>query len=225
MRLVLLFIGVGLMRTFHWMELVFGVILLFAAWKIFFGDEEDIEPENNAIIRFFKKFMPITQGLRGDRFFSREDGVFKATPLFIVLLAIESSDLVFAADSIPAVLAISPDFFVVATSNIFAILGLRALYFLLATVMKLFEYLNYGLGIVLAFIGVKMLIDQPLALGPLVWKGFPISTAASLAVIAVVLLSSMALSIPKILRDRREREAQGEGKPQEEAGPDSDSDK
>jgi tellurite resistance protein TerC len=203
MRLILLFIGVGLMRIFGWMELVFGVMLLLAAWKIFFSDESEVEPENNAVIRFFKKFMPITRSLHGDRFFCREDGVIKATPLFIVLLAIESSDLVFALDSIPAVLAISSDFFIVATSNIFAILGLRALYFLMATVMKLFEYLNYGIGLILAFVGVKMLIDYPFAIGSLSWKGVHISTTLSLAVIAVVLAVSVLASLPRIWRSRK----------------------
>ena len=146
----------------------------------------EIHPERNPLVRLFKKLMPVTSDYRGDRFFVRENGVRSATPLFIVLLLVEFSDLIFAVDSIPAIFAVTRDPFIVYTSNVFAILGLRSLYFALAGVMDKFHYLKIGLGVVLSFVGVKMMLAHT------AWK---IDTLVSLGVIVAILAASVIASL------------------------------
>lgn len=185
MRFIFIFAGIAIINKFHWVLYVFGVILIYSGIKMLNDEDEEIEPEKNPVIRLFRKLMPVADNYRGGRFFIKKDLKWYATPMFIVLLVIETSDVIFAVDSIPAVLSISQDTFIVYTSNIMAILGLRALYFALAGIMKIFRFLNYGLAIILSFVGVKMLIS-----------GFyTISTSMSLLVICGVLTISILVSI------------------------------
>lgn len=161
MRGLLIFVGVTLINQFHWVLYVFGAFLVFTGIKMAFQDDTvDIHPENNIFVRLFKKILPITAGYHEDKFFVRAEKKTYATLLFVVIIVVETTDLVFALDSIPAVFAITRDPFIVYTSNVFAILGLRALYFALAGLLDLFHYLKFGLSIVLAFIGTKMLIES-----------------------------------------------------------------
>jgi len=186
MRFLLIFAGIGLVKTFHWVIYLFGGLLIYTAFKMFGHDEEDrIEPEKNPLLLLFKRFMPFTTEPQGEKFFIRKNKLVYATPLFATLLVIEASDLIFAVDSIPAVIAISQDPFIVYSSNIFAILGLRSLYFLLASIMGLFCYLKYGISLILLFVGTKMLVS-----------GFyQIQTATSLFVVIGILAISMLASV------------------------------
>ncbi len=186
MRAIMIALGAKLISEYTWIIYVFGVFLILTGIKMIVKREEEIHPERNPIVRWFKKLMPVTPDYRGNKFFVRENGVRYATPLFIVLLLVEFTDLIFAVDSIPAIFAVTSDPFIVYTSNVFAILGLRSLYFALAGVMDKFHYLKVGLGVVLAFVGVKML------LGHSPWK---IDTHVSLGVIVVVLASSVIASL------------------------------
>jgi tellurite resistance protein TerC len=158
MRAIFIFAGVALIQQFHWIIYIFGAFLIFTGIKMLVQKDEQMEPEKNPLVRLFKKFFPVTDTIHGDRFFVKINAKTVATPLFIVLLIIEFTDLIFAVDSIPAILAISNDTFIIFTSNVFAILGLRALYFALAGISKLFYYLKYGLSAILVFVGVKMVI-------------------------------------------------------------------
>ena len=158
MRAVFIFAGAALLARFHWMMYAFGALLVFSAIKLLLQKEEDINPEKNVLVRAYKRFFPATSHYVKDAFFVREDGVLKATPLFLTVLAVEAADLVFAVDSVPAVFAVTRDTFIVYTSNIFAILGLRSLFFLLAGVMDKFHLLKYGLSLILLFVGAKMLL-------------------------------------------------------------------
>lgn len=159
MRAIFIAMGVTLIHQFHWIIYVFGAILIFSGFRFMFEKDKELKPDRNPLLRLFKKFMPVTAGYEGDKFFVKHGKLF-ATPLFVVLLVVETTDIIFAVDSIPAVLAISHDPFIVFTSNVFAILGLRALYFALAGVMGLFHYLHYGLALILIFVGGKMLISD-----------------------------------------------------------------
>ncbi|MBP9865630.1 MAG: TerC family protein, partial [Candidatus Omnitrophica bacterium] len=154
-------------------------------FKLFFDDEKEIHPEHNPIVKFFRRLMPVTANYEGENFFVKRDGRWWATPLFVVVLVIETTDVIFAIDSIPAVLSISSDPFIIYTSNIFAILGLRSLFFALSSVMKLFHYLHYGLGAILVFVGVKMGISH----------FFHIPINVSLSIIGGILMFSVILSI------------------------------
>ena len=185
MRAIFIMAGVTLIHKFHWIIFVFGAFLIFTGYKLVFGKEKEIEPEKSLVLKIFRRFMPVTNDYHGNRFFVRHAGKLSATPLMIVLLIIESTDVLFAVDSIPAVLSISHDPFIVYTSNIFAILGLRSLYFALSGLMGLFRYLNYGLGVILAFVGVKMLLSD----------FYKIPVGAALSIIAGVLSLSIALSV------------------------------
>lgn len=156
MRGIFILVGVELIRAFHWVTYLFGVFLIYSGAKLFRGEEVSIEPEKNPMLRVFRRWMPITENYEGESFFVRRAGLY-ATPLLIVLLVLETTDLLFATDSIPAVLAITLKPFIVYTSNVFAVLGLRAMYFVLAGMMETFHYLHYGLSIVLIFVGAKML--------------------------------------------------------------------
>ncbi len=186
MRAIMIVTGAALITKFSWIIYVFGAFLILTGIKMVFKREEEIHPERNPLVRLFKRFMPVTSDYRGDRFFVRENGILFATPLFVVLLLVEFTDLIFAVDSIPAIFAVTTDPFIVYTSNVFAILGLRSLYFALAGVMDKFHYLKIGLGVVLTFVGIKML---------LVHTTYKIDTLVSLAVIVLILSTSMFASL------------------------------
>ncbi len=158
MRVIFIFAGVALLERFHFTIYIFGALLIFTGIKMFNHSNSKIDPVKNPILRFFKKFIPVSPTLHEDKFFVRIDGRQYATPLFLVLILIETTDLVFAVDSIPAILAITQDQFIVYTSNVFAILGLRSLYFALAGVVHRFWLLSYGLAVVLVFVGIKMIL-------------------------------------------------------------------
>ncbi|MDD3293934.1 MAG: TerC/Alx family metal homeostasis membrane protein, partial [Geobacteraceae bacterium] len=185
MRAIFIFLGIELFERFHWMVYVFGALLIVTGLKMAFGGEEKIEPEKNLVVRLVRRFVPITKRIHGDRFFIRRNGMLAATPLFLTLLVVESSDLIFAVDSIPAILAVTRDPFIVYTSNVFAIMGLRSLFYLLSNVMEMFAYLKLGVSFILAFVGVKMLLSQT----------YPIPIFFSLGVIVGVLAISIMMSI------------------------------
>jgi tellurite resistance protein TerC len=187
MRAVFILVGVSVIQRFHWVLYLFGAFLVYTGVKMALPrrEEVDVNPDHNLAVRLFRRFFAVATQGDGGHFFRREGGRLAATPLFIVLLVVETTDLVFALDSLPAVLAITKDGFVALTSNVFAILGLRSLYFALSGVMQLFRYLKLGLAIILVFIGVKMLIEP--------WVD--ISTAVSLGVIGGVLTMSVLASM------------------------------
>ncbi len=188
MRFIIIFAGSALLTRFEWIFYIFGVVIIATAYRMVKDEEKKLEPEKNLAVRIFKKFMPVAREHPNDsHFFIREGGVLMATPLFVTLVVVESSDLIFAIDSIPAVFAITTDPFIVYTSNVFAILGLRALYFLLNSIMPMFVYLKYGIAIVLFYVGVKMLL----------MNFYHVPTMVSLAVVLVVLTSSILLSLVK----------------------------
>lgn len=182
-----IFIGAGalLLENFHWVIYIFGAFLLFTGIKMLAKEESSVNPEDNPVLGVLRRFMPIATKYDGKSFFVRQNGKLAATPLFVVLLVIESTDVIFALDSVPAIFAVSQDPFIVYTSNVFAILGLRSLYFLLAGVVDLFIYLRYGLGVVLGFVGVKMMLSD-------VYK---IPIGLSLAVVIGVIALSIAASL------------------------------
>jgi tellurite resistance protein TerC len=186
MRGIFIFAGVALINRFHWIVLIFGAFLVFTGIRMLFQKEAEVDPEKNPVVRFFKKFLPVTHTLHGDKLFIRQNRKLYATPLFLVLLIIESSDLIFAVDSIPAILAISQDRFIVYTSNIFAILGLRSLYFAIAGIMDYFRFLKVGLAFVLTFVGLKMLAA---------YFNFDIPIVLSLIIIISILLISILSSV------------------------------
>ena len=185
MRAVFIAAGITLIAKFHWIIYIFGALLVVSGIKMAFEKDKEIHPERNPVLRLFRLFMQVTPEYQGDRFLVRQKGRTLATPLFVVLLMLESADLVFAVDSVPAVLAITPDPFIVFTSNVFAIFGLRSMFFALEGVMKRFYYLHYGLSAVLVFVGAKMLLMD-------YWK---IPTWLSLLVIVSILSVSMAASL------------------------------
>lgn len=193
MRAILIFIGTALIAQFSWVIIIFGAFLVIAGLKMAFQKDEKVEPNKNPVVKLVKKVIPVTPEYHKDKFFVKlkDKGLF-ATPLFIVLIVVETTDLIFAFDSIPAILAITNDSFIVFTSNAFAILGLRALYFALAGFMDKFHYLKMGLSIILVFIGVKMLIAGVVH----------ISTVLSLIVILFVLAVSIGASM--VRNKRRE---------------------
>jgi tellurite resistance protein TerC len=185
MRAIFIFAGVALIERFHFTIYIFGALLIYTGFKMFSHDNSKIEPEKNPLVIFFRKFMPVTSRLHEDKFFIKENNRTYATPLFLVLLLIESTDVIFAVDSIPAILAITQDQFIVYTSNVFAILGLRSLYFALAGVVHRFWLLKYGLSVVLIFVGVKMLLVD----------FYKIPIEFSLLFIAVIISGSVVLSL------------------------------
>ena len=200
LRSVFIFAGAAMVERFEWVLGLFGLFLLYTGGKMFTHDEnQQGNPSNNFIVRLFKRFFPVTDQLHGEKFFFER----KATPLFIAMLVIETTDVAFAVDSIPAVFSVSRDPFIVLTSNIFAILGLRALYFALAAVSRYFTYLKYGLGIILIFVGIKMLLamnEYINDLGSLMGLSInmphiEVPTPISLAVIFGILLLSMLASV------------------------------
>jgi tellurite resistance protein TerC len=156
MRAIFIFAGVALINRFHWIIFIFGGFLIITGIRMLFQKDTSVDPEKNPVVRFFRKILPVTGTMHGERFFIKKDKRLYATPLFLVLLVIETSDLIFAVDSIPAILAITQDSFIVYTSNIFAIMGLRSLYFAVSGIMEYFRYLKIGLAFVLTFVGLKM---------------------------------------------------------------------
>jgi tellurite resistance protein TerC len=188
MRGALIMVGTALIDAFHWILYVFGAILILSAIRMAVQKEDaELQPERNPVVKLFRRFFPVTETYHGGSFFVRQGSKWLATPLFIVLLVVETTDLVFALDSIPAIFAITTDPFIVYTSNVFAILGLRALYFALAGIMDRFHYLKLGLSIVLGFVGAKMLLDAFIH----------IETWVSLVVVAAVLTISVIVSLLK----------------------------
>ncbi len=185
LRGVFIAAGVTLIHKFHWVIYIFGVFLVYTGVKLAFEKDKEPEPEKNPVIKFFRRIMPVTDHYEEAKFVIKENGKWVATPLFLVLNVINVTDVIFAMDSIPAVLAITLDPFIVYASNIFAILGLRALYFAIAGVMRLFHHLHYGLSVILAFVGVKMLVAD----------FYHIPIGAALGVIAGVLALSIIASL------------------------------
>ncbi len=185
MRGVLIVLGAALLTRFEWIIYVFGAFLVLTGIRFATERETEVHPEKNPILRLVRRFVPVTEGYQGGRFFVRRLGRTMATPLFLVLLVVESTDLVFAIDSIPAVFAITQDAFIVYTSNVFAILGLRSLYFVLASVVGKLDYLNEGLSVILVFVGIKMLVSSFLV----------IPTVISLVVVLLVLAATVVASL------------------------------
>jgi tellurite resistance protein TerC len=185
MRGIFILLGVAVLETLHWAIYVMGAFLIFTAFKLGTQGEADVDPNKNLAVRLFKRFMPVYQGFDGQKLFVRSNGRTYATLLFLALLVIETTDIVFAIDSVPAILSITRDPFIVYTSNMFAVLGLRALYFVVAGSLGEFRFLKYGLAAVLGFVGVKMLISE--------WYHVPVP--ASLAIIVVFIGSAIGASI------------------------------
>lgn len=205
MRAIFIAAGITLIQKFHWMIYLFGGFLVITGIKMALQKDKEIDPEANPVLRLFRRFVPVTDRYHEAHFFVVEKGKRWATPMFVVLLLIETTDVIFAVDSIPAILAVTQDPFIVYTSNVFAILGLRALYFALAGIMQLFHYLHYGLSAILVFVGTKMLISE--------FYKVPIGIA--LAVIAGILLISV---IASILRPRQAAPLPPPGQAEEGAG-------
>lgn len=198
MRAIFILAGISLIERFSWTIYIFGGILIFTGLKMLFGGEEQLEPEKNFIVRLVRRFVPITKRIRSDRFFVKRSGITAATPLFLTLLVVESSDVIFAVDSIPAVLSVTRDPLIVYTSNAFAIMGLRSLYYLLANVMGMFCYLKLGVSFILVFVGVKMLLAH---------SSWSIPITFSLGVIFGVLTISIMTSVLFGSRKKKESHA------------------
>jgi tellurite resistance protein TerC len=186
MRAIFIAAGIALLHQFSWTIYIFGGFLIYTGIKLFFEKDKKIEPEKNRVLRLFRRMMPTKSEYHEDHFFVRENGRLFATPLFVVLIVVETTDVIFAVDSIPAILAITDDAFIVYTSNVFAILGLRSLYFALAGLMQLFHYLHYGLAIILIFVGGKMLLAH---------SEYKVPTVVTLIVVAGVLGLSVLISV------------------------------
>lgn len=191
MRGAMIALGATLIKEFHWIIYIFGAFLIFTGIRMASHRNEEVHPEKNPLIRLFKRLMSVTEQYEGDKFFIRRAGVLMATPLLLVLLMVETTDLIFAVDSIPAIFAVTQDPFIVYTSNVFAILGLRSLYFVLAGMIHKFHYLKLGLSVVLVFVGAKMLLtDTP----------FKIATPVSLVVVALIITTAVVASLVRAQR-------------------------
>ena len=184
-RGIFIVVGVSLLRRFEWIVYLFGAFLVYTGVRLFTQNEQEVHPEKNPVLKLVRRFVRVTDNYVNGKFFVRQGGELWATPLFIVLLVVESTDVLFATDSIPAVLAVTPDPFIVYTSNVFAILGLRSIYFALAGMMGIFHYLSEGLAVILVFIGAKMLLSH----------FFVIPTAWALGVVAGILAISVVASL------------------------------
>lgn len=194
MRAIFIFAGVALLEKFHWLIYIFGGFLIYSGIVMLKPQKENIEPDKNLLVRIFTKFFPVSKEMHGGKFFVRINTRLYATPLFIVLLIVEFTDLIFAVDSIPAILAVSNDTFIIFTSNVFAILGLRALYFALAGITEYFYYLKYGLAAILAFVGSKMILsgfDQKI---PIIY-----SLLIIFSLLALSILASLIFPVKKVL--------------------------
>jgi tellurite resistance protein TerC len=185
MRVIFIFAGIELIHKFHWLIYIFGGFLVVTGLKMVFSDDKPMDPEKNPLVKLVRKIFPVTDSFEGDNFFVKRGAKLWATPLFLVVVLIEGTDLIFAVDSIPAIISISDDTFIVYTSNVFAILGLRSLYFALAGIEKYFTYLKYGLAAILVFVGVKMCIVD----------FYKVPVEISLIVIAFLLAISMIASV------------------------------
>jgi len=201
MRGIFIAAGVALIQQFHWIIYVFGAFLVLTGIRLAQEKDKEIHPERNPVLRLFRRWVPLADQYENGRFFVKRAGKLSATPLLVTLLMVETTDVIFAVDSIPAILAITRDAFIVYTSNVFAILGLRALYFALAGIVKMFHHLHYGLALIVAFVGVKMLLTD-------VYK-IPISW--SLAIVAAFLALSVVASLvwPKASKPDVSRDARG----------------
>jgi tellurite resistance protein TerC len=184
MRAIFIAAGVTLLQHFHWVIYLFGAFLILTGAKMARQNEKEIHPEKNLVLRLFRRFMPVSENYAGDKFFVTHQQRTVATPLFVTLLAVETTDVVFAVDSIPAILAVTVDPFIVYTSNVFALLGLRALFFAVAGAMKSFAYLSIGLAVILIFVGIKMVLTDL----------YKIPIVATLAVIGLILLAAVVAS-------------------------------
>jgi tellurite resistance protein TerC len=203
LRAIFIFAGVALLEAFDWILYVFGAFLLITAVRVARHKEAEVHPENNPVLKLVRRVVPSTSEYDGQKLFSRRTGKLLATPLFAVLILVETTDVVFAVDSIPAILAVSREPFIVFASNAFAILGLRALYFLLAGMADRFRYLNIGLGVILAFVGIKMIMVEV----------YHMPTYVSLGVIALVLTVTIVASLQAEKRDARRLAAEGPSHP------------
>ncbi|MGH7783565.1 MAG: TerC family protein, partial [Candidatus Binatia bacterium] len=193
LRAIFIAMGAALLENFHWMIYVFGAFLIITGIKMMLQNDAKLEPDKNPVVRLFQRLMPITKEYHGQQFFVRQNGKMHATLLMMVLIVVETTDVIFAVDSIPAIFAVTRDPFIVYTSNVFAILGLRALYFLLAGIMEMFVYLKVGLSFVLCFVGAKMLMVD----------FYKIPIGVSLGVIGGILLLS---AIASLIRHGRNKE-------------------
>ena len=201
MRGAMIAVGVALIHQFDWVLYVFGAFVVFAGVKMFFSKQEMVQPEKNLVLRLVRKFFPVAPDFDGQKFLTRLNGRLALTPLMLVLVLVETTDLIFAVDSVPAVFSVTRKAFIVFTSNVFAIIGLRSMYFLLVGALGYFRYLKIGLSVVLAFIGAKMLLDPHGH--PPEWFQIEISTAVSLLVVAAILSISIALSITAASREKK----------------------
>lgn len=188
LRGIFILLGSALITNFGFVLYIFGIILMYSGYQMAFGKEKEIHPEQNKVLRLFKRFYKVTTDYKGNHFFIKKEGVNYATPLFVCLLVIESTDVVFAIDSIPAIFAITTEPFIIFSSNILAVLGLRSIYFLLSAIADKFEFVKKGVGIILVYVGVKMLI-------PIAFPGYHIPLFISLIVIISVLIISVLISI------------------------------
>ncbi|NFG26128.1 TerC/Alx family metal homeostasis membrane protein [Clostridium botulinum] len=186
LRLIFILLGVTIVNKFHWILYVFGVVLLFSGFKMLFCKDDNIQFHDNFAVKLLRKIMPVSNTMNDNRFFERKNKILYATPLFVVLLVIEFSDVIFALDSIPAIFSITTDTFIVYTSNIFAILGLRSMYHVLAKMNSMFRFMKYGVGFILMFTGVKLII---------IHFGIEISVLNSVLIIMIILLTSILFSL------------------------------
>jgi tellurite resistance protein TerC len=200
--------GAALIQRFQWSLYLFGAFLVFTGIKMLFADDEGVEPEKNPVIRLARKCFPVTDELHGEKFIVRVNGKRMLTSLALVLLMVETTDLIFALDSIPAIFAVTTKPFIVFTSNVFAILGLRSLYFVLAGAIDYFRYLKIGLSVVLVFIGAKMLLDPHHYL-PAKWFQVEIPTGTSLLVVGGIIATSILLSVTATKREKAAARRQG----------------
>ncbi len=204
MRGAMIGVGAALVQNFSWVLYVFGIFLVVTGVKMFFAKKEAVEPEKNPIIRFARKIFPVSPAMEGQKFTTQLNGRFALTPLALVLILVETTDLIFAVDSVPAVFAVTQKAFVVFTSNVFAILGLRSLYFLLAGAIGMFRFLTAGLSVVLIFVGTKMLL-APHGGRESKWFQAEIPTSTSLLVVAAILAIAITLSITAARREKNAR--------------------
>ncbi|MBN1078135.1 TerC/Alx family metal homeostasis membrane protein [Clostridium botulinum] len=186
LRLIFILLGVTIVNKFHWILYVFGVVLLFSGFKMLFCKDDNIQFHDNFAVKLLRKIMPVSNTMNDNRFFERKNKILYATPLFVVLLVIEFSDVIFALDSIPAIFSVTTDTFIVYTSNIFAILGLRSMYYVLAKMNSMFRFMKYGVGFILMFTGVKLII---------IHFGIEISVLNSVLIIMIILLTSILFSL------------------------------
>jgi tellurite resistance protein TerC len=185
-RLVFVLVGVELLQRFYWVIYIFGAFLIYTGINLAFNSNKTVNPQENLVLKLVHKLLPVTDNYHSDHFFIKRSGSWAATPLFVVLIVIETSDIVFALDSIPAVLAVTQERFIAFSSNAFAVLGLRALYFALSSVIKMFHYLNYGLAVVLIFVGIKMVLSEIYPIPSLYALGFIILTLATSVVTSIL---------------------------------------